>query len=79
MRPEWIPTDEELSIYLGLPVEENLITERERKCVAIAQHKLLEYLLENSYLVQPVEGKAYRVTNTYTLKEMLKDLGGKNG
>lgn len=38
------------------------------------QKKLLEYLIENSYLVQPAEGKAYRVTNHYTLKQMLKQL-----
>lgn len=43
-----------------------------------AQKKLLEHLIENSYLVQPVEGKAYRVTNHHTLKSILKQLEVQN-
>lgn len=68
---DWMLTDKELSVELGLPVEENIITESERQCVVIAQRKLLEYLIVN------VEVGAFYTKNL--MRQMLKELEGQNG
>lgn len=70
-QPKWIPTNKEIAIELGLPIEENIVTDSEKRCVIFAQRKLLEYLIENRFSGISQHSTDERVY----LKQLLRQLG----
>jgi len=70
----WMINDTELALALGLPVQENIVTESEKRCVVMGQRLLLKYIIANPTPMNLTRETIIRVVYISKLEQMLKQL-----